>query len=166
MNSIKKLFENQKEQPKTKKLTHLILCIYSLLSFLAVSFIKLYVRRQNFELSITLDYLQGTLPNFFAATGICSLIFIYIVLLSKTDTYKRKLLYAAIFTFAGLTSWEYIQYFIGYPVDYHDILMSFIGCIITVGFVFILRKNLNKIATKKQAQKTSYVTAEQQLSVK
>ena len=144
MNYLEKLFEAQKKQSKTEKLIHIILCIYVLFSFLAVSVIKTYVRDQHFELSVTLDYLQGTLPNFFAATGICGLVFFYTNLLSKTSTYKRKLLYAAIFTFAGLTSWEYIQYFMGYPIDYNDILMSFIGCIITIGFVLILRKNLTK----------------------
>jgi TRAP-type C4-dicarboxylate transport system permease small subunit len=140
MNYIEKLFEIQKKQPKTEKLIHVILCIYTLLSILAVCFIKLYVRRQHFELNTTLDYLQGTLPNFFAATGICGVVFFYANLLSKTGTYKRKLLYAFVFTFVGLTSWEYIQYFMGYPIDYHDILMSFIGCIITVGFVLILKR--------------------------
>jgi len=140
MNNIEKLFEFQKKQSETEKLIHIILCIYVLLSFLAISFIKLYVRNQHFELNAALDYLQGTLPNFFAATGICGLIFFYANLLNKTGIYKRKLLYAAVFTFAGLTSWEYIQYFMGYPIDYHDILMSFMGCIITVSFVFVLKK--------------------------
>ena len=144
MNSIEKLFEIHKKQSKTEKQTHIILCIYVLLSFLAVSFIKLYVRNQHFELNVTLDYLQGTLPNFFAATGICGLIFLYANLLSKKGTYKRNLLFASVFTFAGLTSWEYIQYFMGYPIDYHDILMSFIGCIITIGFVLILKINENR----------------------
>ena len=139
MNYLEKFFEAQKKQSKTEKLINIILCIYVLVSFLAISVIKTYVRDQHFELSVTLDYLQGTLPNFFAATGICGLIFYYANLLSKTGTYKRKLLYAAIFTFAGLTSWEYIQYFMGYPIDYNDILMSFIGCIITVGFVLVLK---------------------------
>ena len=140
MNSIEKLFETPKKQPKMDKLIHIILCIYTLLSFLAVCFIKLYVRKQSFELNTILDYLQGTLPNFFAATGICGLIFFYTNLLSKADTYRRKLFYSAVFTFAGLTSWEYIQYFMGYPIDYNDILMSFIGCIITIGFVLILKR--------------------------
>jgi len=140
MNYIEKLLETQKKKTKTEKQIHIILCIYALLSFFAVSFIKLYVRNRNFESNATLDYLQGTLPNFFAATGICGLIFFYANLLNKIGTYKRKLLYAAVFTFAGLTSWEYIQYFMGYPIDYHDILMSFIGCIITVGLVLILKR--------------------------
>ena len=140
VNYIEKLFENQKKQSKMEKQAHIILCIYALFSFFAVSFIKLYVRNQSFELNATLDYLQGTLPNFFAATGICSLIFIYGNLLSKIGSYNRKLLYAFVFTFVGLTSWEYIQYFMGYPVDYHDILMSFTGCMITIGFVLILKR--------------------------
>ena len=140
MNNIEKLLEANKKQSRTEKLIHIILCIYTLLSFLAVAFIKLYVRKQHFELHTTFDYLQGTLPNFFAATGICGLIFLYANLLSKTSTYKRKLLYAAVFTFAGLTGWEYIQYFMGYPIDYHDILMSFIGCVITIGFVLTLKR--------------------------
>ena len=140
VNYIEKLFENQKKQSKMEKQAHIILCIYALFSFFAVSFIKLYVRNQSFELNATLDYLQGTLPNFFAATGICSLIFFYANSLNKTGTYKCKLLYAAIFTFVGLTGWEYIQYFMGYPIDYHDILMSFTGCMITIGFVFILKR--------------------------
>jgi len=140
MNYIEKLFEVQKKQSKTEKLIHIILCIYVLLSFLAVSFIKTYVRNQHFELNVTLDYLQGTLPNFFAATGICGLVFCYANLLSKTGTYKRKLLYAFVFTFTSLTSWEYIQYFMGYPIDYNDILMSFIACIITIGFVLVLKR--------------------------
>jgi len=140
MNYIKKVFEGQKEQSKTGKRIHTILGIYILLSFLAVSLIKTYVRSQHFELNATLEYLQGTLPNFFAATGICGLMFFYTNLLSEKGTYKRKLLYAFGFTFIGLTSWEYIQYLMGYPIDYNDILMSFIGCIITIGFILILKR--------------------------
>ena len=140
MNYIEKLFGVLNKQSKPEKLVHRILCIFSVLSFLAVSFIKTYIRSQHFELNATLDYLQGTLPNFFAATGICGLIIIYANLLSKTGTYKRKLLCAFVFTFAGLTSWEYIQYFMGFPIDYNDILMSFTGCIITIGFVLILKR--------------------------
>jgi len=139
MNFIKKLFEVQNKPSKAEKLIHIILCIYAVLSFLAVSFIKLYVRNQHFELNATLDYLQGTLPNFFAATGISSIIFCNPYLRNKIGGYKRRLLYASVFTFAGLTGWEYIQYFMGFPIDYNDILMSFIGCIITVGFVLILK---------------------------
>ena len=142
MNYIEKLFETLNKQSKTEKIIHIILCIYILLSFLFVSFVKFYIRNQHLELNATLDYLQGTLPNFFAATGICGLIFFYANLLNKTSTYKRKLLYAFVFTFAGLTSWEYIQYFMGYPIDYNDILMSFIGCIITIGFISILKKTI------------------------
>ena len=123
MNYIEKLFEVQNKQSKAGKIIHIILCIYAVLSFLAVSFIKLYVRNQHFELNATLDYLQGTLPNFFAATGISSVIFCNPYLRSKVDTYKRRLIYASAFTFSGLTSWEYIQYFMGYPIDYNDIIM-------------------------------------------
>jgi hypothetical protein len=144
MNIIEKLIEVRKKQSKTEIVIYMILCIYTLLSMFAVSFIKLYIRNQHFELHGILDYLQGTLPNFFAATGICSIIFSYANLLSKTGTYKRTLLYASIFTFAGLTAWEYIQYFMGYPIDYHDILMSFIGCIITIGFVLFLKRIFRK----------------------
>ena len=145
MNYIEKLIEVQKKQSKEEKLMHIILCIYAVLSFLAVSFIKVYVRNQHFELNTTFDYLQGTLPNFFAATGICSLIFYFANLLRKTGAYKHKLLFASVFTLTGLTSWEYIQYFMGYPIDYHDILMSFIGCIITVCFVLLLKRILKLI---------------------
>ncbi|MCL2074697.1 MAG: hypothetical protein FWH18_12300 [Marinilabiliaceae bacterium] len=140
MNNIEKLVERLKEQSKTEKKIYMFLYIYALLSMFAVSFIKLYIRKQQFELYTIFDYLQGTLPNFFAATGICSLIFCYAELLRKTGTYKRKLLYASVFTFAGLTGWEYIQYFMGYPIDYHDILMSFIGCIMTIAFVLLLKR--------------------------
>ena len=140
MNYLEKLFEALKKQSKTEKLIQIILCIYVLLSFFAVSFIKIYVRNQHVELNTTLDYLQGTLPNFFAATGICGIIFYFVNLLSKIGSYKRKLLYSFVFTFIGLTSWEYVQYFMGYPIDYNDILMSFIGCIITIGFILTLKR--------------------------
>ena len=140
MNIIEKLIVVQKKQAKNEKLIHIILCIYVLLSMFTVSFIKLYVRKQHFELHTRFDYLQGTLPNFFAATGLCGLIFFYVNLLNKKSTYKHRLLFASIFTFAGLTVWEYIQYFMGYPIDYNDILMSFIGCTVTIVFVLFLKR--------------------------
>jgi len=45
-----------------------------------------------------------------------------------------------VFTFLGLTIWEYAQYFMGFPVDNYDILMSLIGCVLTAGIIWFLGK--------------------------
>lgn len=123
---------------RSKRKESLILSLYSLFSMLAVSFIKVYLRpKKVFSNDPLFDYLQGTLPNFFAATGICSLIFFYLNMFSglKRD---KCILFAVSFTFIGLSLWEFIQYTMGYPMDLNDILMTALGCILTVIFIKLI----------------------------
>lgn len=41
-------------------------------------------------------------------------------------------MFSFLFSFLGLTLWEFIQYFMGYPIDYFDILMTAIGNAFTI----------------------------------
>ncbi|SIS79016.1 hypothetical protein SAMN05421786_102109 [Chryseobacterium ureilyticum] len=102
-------------------------------------FILKWIRARHMHLSETQDFLQGTLPNFFAATGIFASVFIFYKLLFRTDaSSSKKLIFSTLFTFFGLILWEVIQYFMGSPMDIYDVLMTILGCILTGGFIQIL----------------------------
>lgn len=111
---------------------------WGLFSMIGVFLLK-WIRARHMHLSETQDFLQGTLPNFFAATGICACLFIFYRLIFRTHaSFKKKLLFATLFTFFGLILWEVIQYFMGSPMDIYDILMTTLGCILTAGFILFL----------------------------
>ena len=108
---------------------------WGIISMSAVFVLK-WFRARHLQLSPTVDFLQGTLPNFFAATGFCAVFFIYYKLIFQTDnSFNKKLMFSTLFTFAGLIIWEIIQYFMGSPMDFYDIVMTTIGCILTAGFI-------------------------------
>lgn len=48
-------------------------------------------------------------------------------------------MFAFLFSFLGLTLWEFIQFLMGYPVDYFDIVMTGIGNVFTIMIIFLLR---------------------------
>lgn len=105
---------------------------------LAATFIKVYLKpKKIFSNNSLFDYLQGILPNFFATTGICSLIFFYLNMFYGLKRDKCILL-AISFTFIGLSLWEFIQYSMGYPIDLNDIQMTVLGCILTVIFIKLI----------------------------
>ncbi|WP_372776765.1 hypothetical protein [Mangrovibacterium sp.] len=124
-----------KEKPLLK-----VLLGWVFLSFLGIAVIKTVIRPRHLQLSETLDFLQGTLPNFFAATMFSALAFVYYPAFFKS--YNRlncRLTFALVFSFFGLTSWEFIQYFMGYPIDYFDLIMTALGSSATILLILLLR---------------------------
>ncbi|SHE47204.1 hypothetical protein SAMN05443633_101309 [Chryseobacterium arachidis] len=122
-----------KTNPKTR-----LIWYWGLASLISVFILK-WIRAQHMHLSEPADFLQGTLPNFFAATGICAAVFVYHKLIFRVDKpFTEKLIFATLFTLFGLILWEVIQYFMGSPMDIYDIMMTIFGCGITGGFIYIL----------------------------
>lgn len=105
-------------------------------------FLLKWFRSRHLKLSESIDFLQGTLPNFFAATGICAALFVYYKLIFRADYHSltRKLLFSTLFTFFGLIVWEVMQFFMGSPMDIYDMLMTAAGCTVTAGFIIILHR--------------------------
>lgn len=126
-----------KENSQYKSILYWTLC-----SFIGVMAIKT-IRFKHLHLSPIANFLQGTLPNFFAGTGICSLIFIYYrTFQPKKNNLTERIFFSGIFSFAGLTLWEIIQWFMGYSIDIFDIGMTALGCILTSVFIFlVIQKN-------------------------
>lgn len=62
---------------------------WGLFSMIGVFILK-WIRAKHMHLSEVQDFLQGTLPNFFAATGICASIFVFYKLLFRTDASSSK----------------------------------------------------------------------------
>jgi hypothetical protein len=123
------------EKPKQK-----ILLYWLLHSAFGIVIIKTIIRPRHLHLSETFDFLQGTLPNLFAGAIFCVLAFVnYGAFKKKAYTILRKLIFAFIFSFLGLTLWEYFQYFMGYPIDYFDILMTALGSLLTIILILLLR---------------------------
>lgn len=116
--------------------------IIAILSFLGIFIIKA-IRPYHFELTYFQIFLQGTLPNFFAAVGFCVLGFNYSPIFFQLGNLKLtlnyQLIFAFLFSFGGLTIWEAIQYFMGFPIDYYDILMTAIGSAAMTIFIKILK---------------------------
>ncbi|BDX39103.1 hypothetical protein CYCD_24580 [Tenuifilaceae bacterium CYCD] len=111
--------------------------IWSVVSFLMVIAIKTS-RGQPFHLSPMFSFMQGTLPNFFAATGITSWAFMYYRIFPfSSSRLLPRILLASLFAFAGLTLWEVVQYFMGYAMDINDIAMTAVGCILTSVFIYL-----------------------------
>lgn len=116
------------------------IAIWSVVSFLMVAAIKTS-RGHHFHLSPMFSFMQGTLPNFFAATGITSWAFMYYRIFPfSISKLLPRILLASLFAFAGLTLWEVIQYFMGYAMDINDIAMTAVGCILTSVFIYLALK--------------------------
>ncbi|MBD8084586.1 hypothetical protein [Chryseobacterium caseinilyticum] len=111
---------------------------WALVSIICVFALK-WFRYRQFELSPTVDFLQGVLPNFFAATTFTAGFFIYYKLIFRTDnTTDNKLTISSAISFFGLVIWEFIQLMMGSPIDIYDIFTTFLGCLITFIFVKFL----------------------------
>ncbi len=138
------LFKTIKSQNKADGKLKLI-SYWGLLSFLLCFFIRSFIRTQHYKFTGILDFLQGTLPNFFAATGFCALAYLYHQLFfginANKVTLNKKLVFAFLFSFVGLTLWEVIQYLLGYKMDVNDVLMTALGSIITVVFIWLNQKD-------------------------
>ena len=143
---IHNIFKSNRKDPK-----HRIISLWAGLSIVSVILIQRIIRPSHFKLSAFENFLQGTLPNFFSATGLCAIAFLYYKLFVCSEHTKnellKRLIFASFFAFIGLTLWELIQYFIGFPVDYADILMTAIGCIVTSIFIVIIYKFKSNINT-------------------
>lgn len=155
---------------KTNRKTKLI-WYWGLISMILVFALK-WIRARHMKLSETLDFLQGTLPNFFAATGICAGTFIFYKLIFRVDhSFWLKLIFSVSFTFFGLIFWEVIQYFMGSPMDIYDIMMTTIGCILTVGFIMTLYsekpiQNINTNTTPINNQSDTKIISEKHTLIK
>lgn len=127
--------KERKEKPNLK-----ILSYWAFISVLGIIIIKTIIRPKHYHLSETFDFLQGTLPNFFAGAMLFVLAFVYYRAFYRNENLLiRRLIFAFLFSFLGLTLWEYIQYLMGYSIDYYDILMTAIGNVFTIIMVFALR---------------------------
>ena len=127
--------KERKEKPNLK-----ILNYWATISLLGIIIIKTIIRPRHYHLSEIFDFLLGTLPNFFAGAMFCVLAFIYsrAFYINKKSIIGR-LLFAFLFSFLGLTLWEYIQYLMGDPIDFFDIIMTGIGNVFTIIFILLLR---------------------------
>lgn len=133
MNFWERLNTIRIENRSIKKMNRIL--YWSICSFIMIPIIRI-IRTQHFKLNAPLQFLQGTLPNFFAATAICALMFSYNkVIFNKDEKVYKKLWFASIFTFVCLTLWEVIEKFLGSPIDIYDIFMSALGCLLTCIFI-------------------------------
>lgn len=127
--------KERKENPKLK-----ILIYWAFLCFLGITLIKTVIRPKHYHLSETLDFLQGTLPNFFAGAIFYVLAFIYFRAFFRNESSLiRRHIFAFLFSFLGLTLWECIQFLMGFPIDYFDIIMTAIGNLFTIIIISFLR---------------------------
>ena len=127
--------KERQEKPKIK-----ILSYWAMLSFLGIIFIKTVIRPKHLQLSVTLEFLQGTLPNFFAGSGIFVIAFVYFkAFFTSENSIIKRILFAFTISFFGLTIWEFIQYFMGFPIDYSDILMTVFGNLIPIIAIMLFR---------------------------
>ena len=127
--------KERREKPNLKFLIY-----WAIISALGIFIIRIIIRPQHYQLSETFDFLQGTLPNFFAGAMFFVLAFLYYRALFRNDnSFTRRIMFAFLFSFLGLTLWEYIQFLMGYPIDYFDILMTAIGNLFTIIIILILR---------------------------
>jgi len=101
------------------------------------------IRPRHFHLNAPGVFLQGTLPNFFAATTIAPFTFLLMVTVAGTGAQLNKLnAYACTFTFFGLTAWELVLHYYGRrPIDVYDILMSAIGGVLMFFFIKAVSKD-------------------------
>jgi uncharacterized BrkB/YihY/UPF0761 family membrane protein len=127
--------KERKEKPNLR-----ILLYWAAISVLGIIIIRTFIRPQHYQLSQTCVFLQGTLPNFFAGAMFYVIAFIYYrAFYPNENSLKRRLLFAFLFSFLGLTIWEFIQYLMAYPIDYFDIIMTALGNVLTIIIILLLR---------------------------
>ena len=127
--------KERKENPKIK-----LLIYWAVLSLLGITIIKTVIRPNNYHFSRSFDFLQGTLPNFFAgAMMFVAGYIIYRGVLGKKVVKNRRILFAFLFSFCGLVLWEIIQFYMGYPIDLYDIIMTAIGNLLTIVIIRIFK---------------------------
>ncbi|MFA5555150.1 MAG: hypothetical protein WDA68_11445 [Phycisphaerae bacterium] len=127
--------KERNEKPNLK-----VLIYWAIISLLGIIIIRIFIRPKRYHLSETFDFLQGTLPNFFAGAIFCVLAFVYYrAFFGNKNSIIGRLTFAFLFSFLGLTLWEYIQYLMGYPIDLFDIIMTGIGNMFTIIIILLLR---------------------------
>lgn len=91
-------------------------------SFMLIIVIKGILRLLSLRLSDAGNFLMGTLPNFFAATGICAYIFLYTELFVRNKVKFgvpiKCLNFSASVTLGILILWESIQRLLGDPMGF------------------------------------------------
>lgn len=128
-------------RPILKNKNNRTILIWCLISFLSITIIKGVLRPLNLHYPKSVAFLMDTLPNFFAATGICPLLFVYIPFIISGEKIKKdhlRLILSALITLIVLITWEFFQLVWKYPVDILDILMTTIGCLLTYIFIRVL----------------------------
>lgn len=136
-------------------MTNRILSLYCLICMLAIILIKDYIRPKHLKFSETGIFLQGTLPNFFAAFGLTTLVYIISKFLDKRLTSQSiaSLFFASATTFLGLFIWEFVRYYFGkMNFDFEDIFMTFLGCALAF---LLINKTINIINRKITKQNNS-----------
>ena len=131
---------NFNKELEKDKLRFTILIFWEITLMIGVAYIQYILRPQKLNLSTTGIFLQGTLPSLFGASGYLALFFVFHkVLKSNSNNYKliNSVVFAFLLTFGGLTFWELIRTVI-YPFDFYDIIMTFLGCLISLLLISVL----------------------------
>jgi hypothetical protein len=135
---IIKEFQSVLTRERLEKPVIRLLMLWAGISLIMISLIKTVIRPGHFYFSGTYDFLLGTLPNFFAGAVIFVFGFIfYRPVFIENHSVFRRFLFSFLFSFCSLSAWEIIQYFMGYPIDYFDILMTVAGNITTIALAII-----------------------------
>lgn len=117
-----------------------ILLYWAMLSFLGVIIIKTIIRPNHFQLSNTFNFLQETLPNFFAGSGVFVIAFVYYkAFYINKNSITKRIIVAFASSFLGLTTWEFIPYYMGFSIDYYDVLMTGLGNLVSILIIVLLR---------------------------
>lgn len=148
MVKIKAGIFNEKEIEKVieiDKRKYIILTLWEILNIIAVIYIQYFLRAEKISCSSTESFLLGVLPSLFGASGFVAILFIFHKIYTKLlQKYKlfNSLVFSFLVTFLGFLFWEIIRMGL-YPFDIYDILMTFVGCLISTALILVLfRKDL------------------------
>lgn len=122
------------------KMKFIILVVWEILNMIAVVYIQYFLRAKKIAYSTTDTFLLGTLPSLFGAAAFVAILFVYHKIHSKLlGKYKlfNSIGVAFSVTFFGFLLWELIRMGM-YPFDIYDIVMTFIGCVLSAIFILIL----------------------------
>jgi hypothetical protein len=122
------------------KKKYIILVVWEILNMIAVVYIQYFLRAQKIAYSATEKFLLGTLPSLFGAAAFVAIIFVFHTIYSKLlGRYKllNSITFAFSVTFFGFLLWEIIRMGI-YPFDLYDIVMTFVGCVLSSVIILTL----------------------------
>lgn len=132
-NIHRQIAKERQEKPLMK-----FIMFWGITSLVIISVIKTVLRPRHYHFSEIFDFLLDTLPNFFAGAAIFVFGFLFYIAIFKNNyTVLRRFLFSSVFSFCSLTIWEIIQYFMGYPIDVFDIIMTVAGIITSIAVTLI-----------------------------